>query len=103
MRTIRSVSANTAKQLEYVGALFDLLRRKRIERMRDLGIQREDTTPEFAPLSSRMTKVIFDHLVVTQRDALELKHYGNTSWATSALGSQKVWSKLMSVYHLISG
>jgi hypothetical protein len=68
---IASVGANTAKQLEYVGALFDLLRQKRIERMRDLGIQREDTAPEFALLGSRMTKVIFDHLVVTQRDALD--------------------------------
>lgn len=29
---IASVSGNTTKQLEYVGALFDLLRRKRIER-----------------------------------------------------------------------
>jgi len=68
---IASVRASTVKHYEYVGALFDLLRRKQIEKMRDLGIQREDTTPEFAILGWRMTKVIFEHLVVTRRDALD--------------------------------
>jgi len=68
---IASVRASTVKHYEYVGALFDLLRRKRIEKMRDLGIQREDNTPEFALLGSRMTKAIFEHLVVTHQDALD--------------------------------
>jgi len=68
---IASVKASTVKHYEYVGALFDLLRRERIEKMRDLGIQREDITPEFALLGSRMTKVIFEHLVVIRRDALD--------------------------------
>ncbi|MCI0392568.1 MAG: hypothetical protein MOB07_27870 [Acidobacteria bacterium] len=68
---IASVRASTVKHYEYVGALFDLLRRKRIEKMRDLGIQREDTAPEFALLGSRMTKAIFEHLVVIRRDALD--------------------------------
>jgi hypothetical protein len=68
---ITSVRATTAKHNEYVGALFDLMRRERIKKMRDLGIQREDTTPEFALLGSRMTKAIFEHLVVTRRDALD--------------------------------
>src|SRR5262249_10376155 len=45
---IASVRAGTVKCYEYVGALFDLLRRKQIEKMRDLGLQREDTSPEFA-------------------------------------------------------
>jgi hypothetical protein len=68
---IASVRASTVKHNEYVGALFDLLRRRRIEKMRDLGIQRDDTTPEFALLGSRMTKAIFDHLVIARRDALD--------------------------------
>jgi hypothetical protein len=68
---IASVRAGTVKHYEYVGALFDLLRRKQIEKMRDLGIQREDTSPEFAHLGWRMTKTIFEHLVVTRRDALD--------------------------------
>jgi hypothetical protein len=68
---IASVRASTVKYYEYVGALFDLLRRKQIEKMRDLGIQREDTSPEFALLGWRMTKTIFEHLVVTRRDALD--------------------------------
>jgi len=68
---IASVRASTVKHYEYVGALFDLLRRKQTKKMRDLGIQREDTTPEFALLGWRMTKAIFEHLVVIRRDALD--------------------------------
>ncbi|HEY9436954.1 MAG TPA: hypothetical protein VI260_36315 [Blastocatellia bacterium] len=68
---IASVRASTVKHYGYVGALFDLLRRKRIEKMHDLDIQRENTTPEFALLGSRMTKAIFEHLVVTHRNALD--------------------------------
>ncbi len=68
---IASVEASAVKHYEYVGALFDLLHRKRIEKMRDLGIQREDTSPEFALLGSRMTNAIFEHLVVIRRDALD--------------------------------
>src|SRR5215471_14690450 len=68
---IASVRASTVKCYEYVGALFDLLRRKQIEKMRDLGLQREDTSPEFALLGWRMTKTIFEYLVVTRRDALD--------------------------------
>jgi hypothetical protein len=68
---IASVRASTVKHYDYVGALFDLLRRKRIEKMRDLGIQREDTNPEFVLLGWCMTKAIFEHLVVTRRDALD--------------------------------
>src|SRR5215813_10619043 len=64
---IASVRASTVKCYEYVGALFDLLRRKQIEKMRDLGLQREDTSPEFALLGWRMTKTIFEYLVVTRR------------------------------------
>jgi hypothetical protein len=72
---IASVKASTVKHYEYVGALFDLLRRKQIEKMRDLGIQREDTTPVFALLGWRMTKAIFEHLVVIRRDALDAGAY----------------------------
>ena len=72
---IASVRAATAKHNEYVGALFDLLRRKRIKKMRDLGILREDTTPEFALLGSCMTKAIFDHLVIARRGALDAGVY----------------------------
>jgi hypothetical protein len=68
---IASVRASTVKHYGYVGALFDLLRRKRIEKMRDLDIQREDTSPEFALFGWRMTKTIFEHLVVIRRDALD--------------------------------
>jgi len=68
---IELVRASTAKHNEYVGALFDVLRRERIKKMRDLGIQREDTTPEFALLGSSMTKAIFDHLVIARRGALD--------------------------------
>src|SRR5262245_9981792 len=68
---IASVRASTVKHYEYVGELFDLLRRKRIEKMRDLGIQREDTAPEFALLGLRMTKAIFEHLVVIRLNALD--------------------------------
>jgi len=68
---IASVRASTVKHYGYVGALFDLLRRKRIEKMHDLDIQRENTTPEFALLGSGMTKAIFEHLVVTHRNALD--------------------------------
>jgi hypothetical protein len=68
---IASGRARTVKHYEYVGALFDLLRRKQIEKMRNLGIQREDTSPEFAFLGWRMTKAIFEHLVVIRRDALD--------------------------------
>src|SRR5262249_25300217 len=56
---------------EYVGELFDLLRRKRLEKMRDLGIQRADTAPEFADLGVRTTKAIFDHLGIAKRAALD--------------------------------
>jgi hypothetical protein len=68
---IASVRATTARHNEYVGALFDVLRRERIKKMQDLGIQREDTTPEFGLLGSCMTKAIFDHLVIARRDALD--------------------------------
>src|SRR5262245_43800345 len=50
---IASVRASTVKHYGYVGALFDLLRRKRIEKMRDLGIQREDTIPSRTSNSGR--------------------------------------------------
>jgi hypothetical protein len=40
---IASLMDSEARRHEYVGELFDLLRRKRLEKMRDLGIQRADT------------------------------------------------------------
>ena len=62
---------SAARRHEYVRELFDLLRRKRLEKMRDLGIQRADTAPEFADLGVRTTKAIFDHLVIAKRTALD--------------------------------
>ena len=63
--------ARVAGRHSYVEELFDMLRRKRLEKMRDLGLQRADTTSEFAVLGVRMAKVIFDHLVIARRDALD--------------------------------
>jgi hypothetical protein len=68
---IASLMDSEARRHEYVGELFDLLRRKRLERMRDLGVQRADTAPEFADLGVRTTKAIFDHLVIAKRAALD--------------------------------
>jgi hypothetical protein len=68
---IASLMASAARRHEYVGELFDLLRRKRLEKMRDLGVQRADTAPEFADLGVRTTKAIFDHLVIAKRAALD--------------------------------
>ena len=68
---IASLMAGAARRHEYVGELFDLLRRKRLEKMRDLGVQRADTAPEFADLGVRTTKAIFDHLVIAKRAALD--------------------------------
>ena len=68
---IESLMDSEARRHEYVGELFDLLRRKRLEKMRDLGVQRADTAPEFADLGVRTTKAIFDHLVIAKRAALD--------------------------------
>jgi hypothetical protein len=68
---IASLMAGAARRQEYVGELFDLLRRKRLEKMRGLSIRRADTAPEFADLGVRTTKAIFDHLVIARRAALD--------------------------------
>ena len=68
---IASLMAGAARRQEYVGELFDLLRRKRLEKMRDLGVRRADTATEFADLGMRTTKAIFDHLVIAKRAALD--------------------------------
>jgi hypothetical protein len=56
---------------QYVGQLFEILRLKRLEKMRERGLQRADTTPEFAILGKNLTKALFDHLVISRRDALD--------------------------------
>jgi len=68
---IASLMASAASRHTYVEELSDMLRRKRLKKMRDLGLQRADTTPEFADLGMRTTKMIFDHLVIARRDALD--------------------------------
>jgi hypothetical protein len=68
---IASLMAGAARRHEYVGELFDLLRRRRLEKMRDLGVRRADTAPEFADLGVRTTRAIFDHLVIARRAALD--------------------------------
>jgi len=39
--------------------------------MRERGVQRADTTPEFAALGKNLTKAILDHLVIARRDDLD--------------------------------
>src|SRR5687767_7500717 len=68
---IESLKACRIKHNEYVGQLFDLLRQKRIDQMRERCILRTDATPEFAHLGILTTKTVFDHLVIARRDALD--------------------------------
>jgi hypothetical protein len=63
--------AKVAHHHQYVGQLFDILRRKRIDKMRERGVQRTDTTSEFAAPGKSLTKVIFNHLVIARRDVLD--------------------------------
>lgn len=68
---VKSVRANTVKHFEYVGQLFGILHRKRLEKLREQGILRTNTIPEDAKLGISMTKRIFDHLVIAKREALD--------------------------------
>ncbi len=68
---VKSVRANTLKHYEYVGQLFGLLHRKRLEKLREQGILRTHTIPEDAKIGVSMTKTIFDHLVIAKREALD--------------------------------
>jgi hypothetical protein len=67
---IAALRAGAAHHHQYVGQFFDILRGKRLDKMRERGIRRTDTTPEFAALGKNLTKAIFDHLVIARRDAL---------------------------------
>jgi hypothetical protein len=68
---VKSVRANTVKHFEYVGQLFGILHRERLEKLREQGILRTNTIPEDAKLGISMTKRIFDHLVIAKREALD--------------------------------
>jgi len=68
---VKSVRANTLKHNEYIGQLFGLLHQKRLDKLREQGILRTNTMPEFAGLGISTTKTIFDHLVIAKREALD--------------------------------
>jgi len=82
---IAALDASVAHHHQYVGGLFDVLRRKRLDKMRKLGVRREDTDPEFAALGKNLTKAIFDHLVIARRDALD----------AGACDIESLWAYLM--------
>jgi hypothetical protein len=68
---IAALRARAAHHHQYVGQFFDVLRGKRLNKMQERGVQRTDTTPEFAALGKNLTKAIFDHLVIARQDALD--------------------------------
>ena len=82
---IAALRANSDAHHEYVGQLFGLMLRNRAEKMRALGVRRTNTTLEFANVGQILTKMIFDHLVVANRDALD----------TGAFASESLWESFM--------
>jgi len=68
---IARMKARAAKHREYVGQLLDLLSQKRLDKMRERGIQRTDVTPEIAHLGMLMARTICDHLVISKREELD--------------------------------
>jgi hypothetical protein len=68
---IASLKAGAARQHEYVEQLFEILRRKRLEKMREQGVRCEDALREFAALGKNLATAIFDQLVIARRDALD--------------------------------
>jgi hypothetical protein len=49
---IARLKASTSRHREYVGQLLDLLSRKRLDKMKERGIERTDVTPEVAHLGT---------------------------------------------------
>ncbi len=74
-----------SKHALYVERLFDLLYRKRLEALREHGIERMSTEPEFAQLGMEVTYVIFNILVAFHPRAVE----------QGVLDVEAVWANFM--------
>ena len=68
---VKAARDKTAKHYEYLGELFELLHKEQMDRLCALGIQRRDTTAEFAKLGRLTVKSMFDHLIAANQEFLD--------------------------------